>query len=969
MTGHSYRHGERILARVSGQFLFPCCEEEPGTRLINPDFLRGVLFLFILLVPLAKAIAQPFLFDVPQQSADGALTSLADQADITVVFDFELVSQHQANAVEGVYSVPEAVSLLLEGTPLGFEFGASDHLVITQDNVSDEISTMGTSKKNNLMAVFAGFLVGSGAAQQVVAQDAPTVSRSLEEIVVTARKREESLQDVPVAITALTQTAIEDAGIDDLGDVLNNTVGMVYNERDGNRAQAYPGVRGIKSFTGGGDRVSTFVDAMPVAGSQATIQFIDVAGVEVYRGPQSAVFGRSVYAGALNYSLRQPSLDGQEGTLNAQIGQDGRSALSGYYTTDLIQDTLGVYLSASRDKSDGPGSVVSSDGYQMGSRDTEHYSLALAFQPTDQLDMTLRYSSTSLDDGPAPDYNLDPATDSNYVDSPTAGRAPLYYGELRYSDEPDLYRNFCVDDSNCITDPGWELERERLAFDADYSFDNGHSLTFRTFTSEDTVLDLDDQDNTNFTTGFVVNMGTDTYIDEEYYELVWTSPDDQRLRYTLGYSQYDYFNESVAYFVHPTSDRLTGVGSTPSVLTQTVKNKGVFAGLFYDITDDLTLSVEGRQQEDDISASDPDPTDENVPQSVSETFLPRIALNYALTDTVSLYAQYAKGVQPSTINTVAVAPLQRATAAALGEITVAGQTFDSAIPFLNDVLAVDEELLYNYEVGMKGTFLDGRLSLNAALFKIETEGYAETGNLFYFPDGGSAFDSNDVLAALEAYGAANNIAILDQTLSETALRVRGAVNIADLSSKGLELDGVYLLSDNWELAAQLTYLQAKFDNGCTPIGEDFGLELTELVLASGGTMACTDISGNDFPYIPNLQLGAAVTYTDQLDNGWDWFTRLDMRYEDEQYMDWFNAGYLPSSTKFNLRAGVDTGSLRIEAYVENLTDDRTPLGAQYEPARNEVQAYTGNGGPTNNTGLNVAIAYPREMGLKVSYSF
>ena len=100
----------------------------------------------------------------------------------------------------------------------------------------------------------------------------------LEEVVVTARKREESLIDVPVAISAFTEASILEAGIDELGDVLDNTVGMVYNERDGNRSQAYPGVRGIKNFVGGGSaRVSTFIDSMPVAGPQATIQFVDLA--------------------------------------------------------------------------------------------------------------------------------------------------------------------------------------------------------------------------------------------------------------------------------------------------------------------------------------------------------------------------------------------------------------------------------------------------------------------------------------------------------------------------------------------------------------------------------------------------------------------------------------------------------------------------------------------------------------------
>ncbi len=827
-----------------------------------------------------------------------------------------------------------------------------------------------------VLAAMAGFFVAVGgslpaAAQEGADQGAGGGARVLEEVVVTARKREESLIDVPVAISAFTEAALQESGIDEMGDVLDNTAGMVYNERDGNRSQAYPGVRGIKNFVGGGSaRVSTFVDSMPVAGPQASVQFVDVAGVEIYRGPQSAVFGRSVFAGALNYILRQPSLDGRSGAINGQLGQDGRSLLSGWYSTPIVEDAVGLHVSASKDAYDGPGGVLSTDGYQMGNRDTTYYSAALLFEPTDNLRMTLRATHTELDDGPAPDYNLDPANDPNIVLSPTPGRAPLYFGELDYVEDAPLRRNFCYNeglpDQNCIRDPGWELERNRLSFDASLGLENGHTLTFRAFDSDDFVFDHDDQDNTDeaINAMSVVNMGGETAIDEQYVEVVWNSPDDQRLRYTVGYSQYDYYQYGESYFIHP-SATIDGVGSAPGISTTDVSYSGVFAGLFYDLTDELTVSLEGRQQEDAIVANDPNPDDDNVPESISDSFLPRLALNYAVSETLNLYAQFAEGVQPATINVQAVGTQQRAIAAAFEGLVVDGVTYSSQVPFLDDVLAVDEEVLTNYEIGLKGTFLDGRLNLNAALFRIETDGYAEVGNLFFFPAGA---DSNNVLAALEAVGAATGNGLL-MNLSDTSVRVRGAVNIADVRSNGLELEGTYLLGDNWRVSGHFTQLNTSFGTGCAPIGENFGLQLKDLVLASGGTLACTDISGNEFPFIPDIQYGLAANYADQLPNGWDWFARLDMRHEGEQYMDWFEAGWLPASTKWNFRAGVNPGNLRLEFYVVNLTDDRTPLGAQYEPDRKEVANFTGNIGPTNNTGLNVALAYPREAGLRFSLDF
>ena len=919
---------------------------------------------------------------LPEQDATSALEQLAEQTGALTLFPYDLAAGRTTNAVVGRYTLPHALELLLTDT--GLSGGLSEKRVISINaiaaverteevaNVEQEIGGMGTSNNNGVLAAVLGFFVGVGGAQQASAQDdGQAEARVLEEVVVTARKREESLIDVPVAISAFSEASLLEAGIDEMGDVLDNTAGMVYNERDGNRSQAYPGVRGIKNFVGGGSaRVSTFVDSMPVAGPQASIQFVDVAGVEVYRGPQSAVFGRSVFAGAINYILREPSLDAQSGAINGQLGQDGRSLLSGWYSAPVVEDTVGFYVSASKDSYDGPGGVLSTDGYKMGNRDTTYYSAALTFEPTDNFRMTLRATHTQLDDGPAPDYNLDPAGDRNIVLSPTRGRAPLYFGELNYVEDAQLRRNFCYNegmpDQNCIRDPGWELERNRLSFDASLGLDNGHSLTFRAFGSDDFVFDHDDQDNTDEAFGpmSVVNMGNESDIEEQYVEVVWNSPDDQRLRYTVGVSKYDYYQYREGYFIHP-SATIDGMGSAPGIGTTDVSYSGVFGGLFYDLTDNLTISLEGRQQEDAIVANDPNPDDDNVPESISDTFLPRLALTYAVSDTLNLYAQFAEGVQPATINTQAVGTQQRAIAAAFEGLEVNGVTYSSQVPFLDDVLAVDEEVLTSYEVGLKGTFLDGRLNLGAALFRIETDGYAEVANLFFFPEGS---DSNSVLNALEAVGTATGNGLL-LNLSDTSVRVRGSVNIADVRSNGLELEGVYLLGDNWEIAGHFTQLNTSFGTGCAPVGANFGLPLRDLVLASGGTMACTDISGNDFPFIPPIQYGLAATYRDQLANGWDWFTRLDMRYEDEQYMDWFEAGWLPASTKLNFRAGVNAGRLRGEFYIVNLTDDRTPLGAQYEPDRKEVANFTGNRGPTNNTGLNVALAYPREAGLRFSLNF
>ena len=318
--------------------------------------------------------------------------------------------------------------------------------------------------------------------------------------------------------------------------------------------------------------------------------------------------------------------------------------------------------------------------------------------------------------------------------------------------------------------------------------------------------------------------------------------------------------------------------------------------------------------------------------------------------------RYSEGVQPATVNSGAVGPQQRALANAI--IDLYGQDFNG---LLDNLISVDEEVLFNSEIGLKGVFLDGRLSLNAALFDIETDGYVEQTNVFFLPEG---IPVPVVLADINGLGAATNNPLL-QNIGVGNIRLRGGVNIGDIKSRGLELEGSYLIGDNWQVDAQFTYLDTEFDSACSPSGPTFFAEVDTLALPGGGSITCNNVDGNAFPFTPEITFGASATYNGEFNNGMGWFTRLDMRYEDEQFIDSFETGFLPSVTKFNLRAGISTDNMRLELYVENLTDDRTPLGAQYEPERPEITQATGLRGP-GATGLNVAAAYPREVGVKFS---
>lgn len=123
----------------------------------------------------------------------------------------------------------------------------------------------------------------------------------IEEILVTARRREESLQDVPVAITVMTTDFVQEANILDTFDLYAETPGVDYEEtreRLGGRTT----IRGVNPGSQNplNQNASIFVDGAPIFSTTSSMQYIDLERVEVLRGPQSAAFGRSTFAGAIN---------------------------------------------------------------------------------------------------------------------------------------------------------------------------------------------------------------------------------------------------------------------------------------------------------------------------------------------------------------------------------------------------------------------------------------------------------------------------------------------------------------------------------------------------------------------------------------------------------------------------------------------------------------------------------------------
>ncbi|MEY2882930.1 MAG: hypothetical protein RL490_654, partial [Pseudomonadota bacterium] len=194
-----------------------------------------------------------------------------------------------------------------------------------------------------LAAVAAAPLLASPALAQTAADAASTDTGT--EIIVTARKRSERLQDVPMSISAVDSAEIKSARIERLADLAKNTPGLNYTPLFGAQNQL-PIIRGAAQ-TFGALNVGVFLDGVYLSGKAGVdLELNDLARIEVVKGPQSALYGRNTFAGAINYVTARPTKD-LSGNAEATIGDNGlykvQASLGGELTTGIRVRVGGFY--------------------------------------------------------------------------------------------------------------------------------------------------------------------------------------------------------------------------------------------------------------------------------------------------------------------------------------------------------------------------------------------------------------------------------------------------------------------------------------------------------------------------------------------------------------------------------------------------------------------------------------------------
>ena len=228
-------------------------------------------------------------------------------------------------------------------------------------------------------------LVGVALALPLPAQE------TLEEIVVTARKREESLQEIPLTITVFDADALDRLHITDLKSIADYTPGLTFDQGFVQQ-DTRPQIRGLPA-TRGRPPVGVLIDGIDVSSESmvtaggsmlANLQLVDAERIEVVKGPQSALYGRVAFGGAVNYVTKQPGEE-MEGYATVDVGDYGQLELKGAIGGPVTEN-FGLRLNVAHASHDGFYTNTAS-GQEIGGTETTGLSLAGKFTPSDRLDI------------------------------------------------------------------------------------------------------------------------------------------------------------------------------------------------------------------------------------------------------------------------------------------------------------------------------------------------------------------------------------------------------------------------------------------------------------------------------------------------------------------------------------------------------------------------------------------------------
>ena len=555
-------------------------------------------------------------------------------------------------------------------------------------------------------------LVALAWAGSVAAQDAPRSNPPVaaatppddnaprvDDIIVTAQKRSENLQDVPVAVSAVTGKTLENKRILDLVDLSNATPGLqIKSDDNGANPRIFIRGVGVNDFNPAtASAVGIYSDGVYVGSPLAQrFAFFDLQQAEVLRGPQGTLYGRNTTGGAVNITSRKPGNE-VEADFLAEYGRFNSVNLQGGISLPLVRDLLSVRVAGIYERDDGYSvnrltGDRGNDANRWAVRGSVHFTPSTSI--TDDLAVTVGKSRG----GSIWAYNRTLFPVSADVAGPDGLCAPAYYGT-----------------ANCTNVLGYANASKNL-YEGDYSFEGKDKVNLFTVANTLTInlgsadivavtgyqhADRNDQEETDanplpvITASYIARQNTFSQ------ELRLQSSGKPALRYVLGvYYAHDSLSNNSAYDVLSIfdPDLTQGIGRFAWPLTQKTDSYAAFGQLDYDLTSRLTVTAGLRYSADHkdfhyVSA------ETRLPFTIFsfdgsktfDSFSGKFGLQYRFTPDVNVYASYSRG-------------------------TKSGGFFSGQTGNVADLGPYKDETVNAYEAGLKTELLQHTLRANLAGF-------------------------------------------------------------------------------------------------------------------------------------------------------------------------------------------------------------------------------------------------------------
>jgi iron complex outermembrane receptor protein len=746
----------------------------------------------------------------------------------------------------------------------------------------------------------------------------------LEEVIVTATKRAAVLQDVPVAVSAISAQDMQARGFSQYADYLNTLPGVFFNDVAPGTSEVR--VRGIVATGGFGGEVATYfgetlTSARTNGGGKPNLRLVDIDRVELVRGPQGTLFGASALTGVLRIIPAAPNLQEFEADLGTRGFTTAHSSDESYHVEGvvnfpLVEDRLGLRLVGYKDDIAGyienvvpaqdpidysflldlltgqppgttpdgtlvvPGNAAFSRG-DINSEDTWGARAALTWEVTEQLRFDLSYATQDV------------TLDSEPEIEPVAGeyeqqRAMDVFEQGKYTEGLDV--------ATLVVEYEWEAA----------SLTSISSFTKMTRTDSTDISYLAELSGLppipwalrNDSEGkvFTQEVRLQSRGESPLQWLVGAFYLDQSSDYTQFVPDYScppclptvLFGQDFALQIAP--------GGDPRNFNQ--RQRSVFGEVSYEFSPRWTVGVGGRYLEDELERLNAEyqgflvggvlPEEEPVSEKTYE-MNPSAYVRFEPTDELTFYLQAARGFRSGVVNQVlSYSPPCDDDAAAIGLGPIS-----------------DPDTLWNYELGVKSRLADGRLGINAAVFRQEWNDVQLDSN--FAGDDGCAFN--------------------------------GTFNAGDVKGEGVEVELTATLASAWRVNLAAAYVHNEFDR-----------------LSSGIDYITV---GERVAGAPEENVSAGVQYDFSLTDRWDGFARADYVYVGDVHENFGldDAGQIiirnqPSYWTGSARLGLQYDNLAVELFGRNLADKRA-IVTTGNPAIGERQT----------------ILRPREIGLEVRYSF